>query len=236
VIGIPGANTWRPAWTKYAAGYGCVYVLGDGDEPGRNLNAAVRRDIPDACVVNLSAGEDVRRVAQRDVAELVGLLSASEWLRDETGRCSRRRRSLIVRRRSPVPREPKTERKLGNPDLTGTDHGLDALVEEQLTETMRAALDQFATVDETADPLSAAGLRRNILAELHRRFADPELVQGLPGTALLQLAKELLRDKPAEPEALPRDPTVRRSSPPSTCPPTGNANSSNRNASTLSSS
>jgi hypothetical protein len=80
--------------------------------------------------------------------------------------------------------------------------------DEEIAETMRA-LDELATADETADPVSVAGLRHSVLHELRRRLGDPELVKELPGTGLLQLARELLKEKFAEPEALPPHPSVR---------------------------
>ena len=82
VIALPGASTWRPEWAVHTVGYETVYVLGDGDGPGRKLNAAIRRDVLNACIVNLADGDDARKVAQRDVAELVALLTTAEWERD----------------------------------------------------------------------------------------------------------------------------------------------------------
>jgi RNA-binding protein YhbY len=89
-----------------------------------------------------------------------------------------------------------------------TEANLDVLAEEEIAETMRAALDELAAADDTDDPVSVAGLRHSVLTELNRRLGDTELVKGLPGTALLQLAKELLKDKTEESEALPPHPSV----------------------------
>ena len=76
VLGVPGARTWKSAWATYTGGYHDVYVLGDGDEPGRDLNATARRDVPNAIVVDLPAGRDVRDVVQADhgLDELLTLL------------------------------------------------------------------------------------------------------------------------------------------------------------------
>ena len=46
---------------------------------------------------------------------------------------------------------------------------------------------------DTDAPLEMSSLKDNILSELNRRFADPELVKDIPGTGLIQLAKEVLK-------------------------------------------
>lgn len=79
VLGVPGAFTWRPEWSKWAEPYGAVYVFTDGDIPGERFGWTVRRDIPRARIVQMPAGEDVRSMVQRDGAEaLEPLIAASE--------------------------------------------------------------------------------------------------------------------------------------------------------------
>jgi hypothetical protein len=81
VLGVPGAGTWKPEWARHADGYAAVYVLGDGDHAGRCFNQRVAQDLPDATVVWLPEGEDVRSIVQRDPAELVRLLDEADRLR-----------------------------------------------------------------------------------------------------------------------------------------------------------
>jgi len=64
VIGLPGAGTWRPEWRVFLAPFHLVYLLGDGDRPGRAMNRAVRRDVPWARPVELPDGEDARSLLQ----------------------------------------------------------------------------------------------------------------------------------------------------------------------------
>lgn len=79
VIGLPGAGTWRPAWRTYLEPFPIVYLLGDGDEAGRKMNATVRKDIPWARPVSLPDGKDVRGVLQRDGREgLLPYLAAAD--------------------------------------------------------------------------------------------------------------------------------------------------------------
>lgn len=64
VIGLPGARTWQPAWREWFRSYPLVYALGDGDPAGREMNAAVKRDVPWARPVWLPDGEDARSVLE----------------------------------------------------------------------------------------------------------------------------------------------------------------------------
>ena len=66
VLGLPGAGTWRREWSVFAEPFPVVYLLGDGDERGREMNDAILRDVPWARPVSLRDGEDVRSIVQRD--------------------------------------------------------------------------------------------------------------------------------------------------------------------------
>ncbi len=65
-LGLPGSGTWRGSWRQWLAPFPLVYLLGDGDDPGRRLNERVRRDVRWARPVRLPEGEDVRSILQRD--------------------------------------------------------------------------------------------------------------------------------------------------------------------------
>jgi len=78
-IGLPGSGTWRGCWKRWLAPFPIVYLLGDGDEAGRRMNGAVRRDVPWARPVRLPDGEDVRSILQRDSREgLMPYLEAAD--------------------------------------------------------------------------------------------------------------------------------------------------------------
>ncbi len=62
VIGLPSATIWKPEWAKHVSPFGRVFVLGDGDRPGRAMNQKVVRDVPDAIPVRLPDGRDARSI------------------------------------------------------------------------------------------------------------------------------------------------------------------------------
>src|SRR5262249_38068588 len=66
VIGVPGCGTWRPSWARYADGYSKIYVAGDGDLPGRKLDASVTRDVPGCVSLAIPTGQDVRSILQAE--------------------------------------------------------------------------------------------------------------------------------------------------------------------------
>jgi len=63
-LGVPGATAFRPDWRGWCLGFRTVYVLGDGDAPGRRFNQAVSAVFPAARHVPIPDGEDVRSVVQ----------------------------------------------------------------------------------------------------------------------------------------------------------------------------
>jgi hypothetical protein len=64
VLGLPGARSWRPAWSEYAARFEVVYMSFDRDRAGGELWEAVARDVPWARGVLLPEGADTRDVLQ----------------------------------------------------------------------------------------------------------------------------------------------------------------------------
>jgi hypothetical protein len=62
VIGLPGARTWCSSWRSYVEQYPLIYVVGDGDDAGREMNAVIKRDVPWARTVWLPDGADARSI------------------------------------------------------------------------------------------------------------------------------------------------------------------------------
>lgn len=60
------------------------------------------------------------------------------------------------------------------------------LTAEQLIEAANTTVPETETVD-------MAALRDKVFGELNRRLADPQAVKDIPGTGLIQLAKELAK-------------------------------------------
>ena len=77
-VGVPGVDTWQRAWTPIFRGYETVWVLMDGDKPGRDFGAMIRKllgpdkvrliDMPDGLDVNLF----VKRNGPEALRKLVG--------------------------------------------------------------------------------------------------------------------------------------------------------------------
>jgi hypothetical protein len=81
VVGVPGARAWKPAWVS-AYGldkYAVAYVIGDGDESGRQFNWDVRLSLSGARIVGLPDGEDARHFVQTQGADaLLALFDAAD--------------------------------------------------------------------------------------------------------------------------------------------------------------
>lgn len=64
VLGLPGASTWRSEFGLLVRRFPVVYVVGDGDAPGRRMMDAVLADVPWARPIRMPAGEDARSIIQ----------------------------------------------------------------------------------------------------------------------------------------------------------------------------
>jgi hypothetical protein len=77
-LAIPGASSWRDSWRSHVQPFPLVYVLGDGDAPGRALNRRVKQSVPWARPVWLPDGSDVRALLQADPDALDPFLDAAD--------------------------------------------------------------------------------------------------------------------------------------------------------------
>ena len=64
VLGLPGASMWRSEFGLLVCRFPVVYVVGDGDAPGRLMMDAVLADVPWARPVRMPKGEDARSIIQ----------------------------------------------------------------------------------------------------------------------------------------------------------------------------
>lgn len=69
---------WRDSWRSVLQPYPLVYLLGDGDEPGRRMNRRVREAVPWARPVWLPDGDDVRSLLQANPNALDPLLAEAD--------------------------------------------------------------------------------------------------------------------------------------------------------------
>jgi DNA primase len=61
-IGLAGANAWKNWYARAFADYHKVFVLTDGDQPGRDLGKKIAQQIDVAVVVSMPDGLDVNEV------------------------------------------------------------------------------------------------------------------------------------------------------------------------------
>jgi DNA primase len=74
-VGVPGVQTWQPYFRELFLGYRDVYVLADGDEPGIEFAEKLKRQLPNAKVIPMPAGQDVNKlVIERGPAALLSKL------------------------------------------------------------------------------------------------------------------------------------------------------------------
>lgn len=59
VVGVPGTQAWKPHHPFHFHGFERVLLWGDGDGPGRDLAARIRKEVPVAELVPLPDGHDV---------------------------------------------------------------------------------------------------------------------------------------------------------------------------------
>lgn len=77
-VGIPGANNWKPYYTKILDDFEIVIVLADGDNPGLEFGKKVSRELSNVSIVQMPEGHDVNSVVIKE---------GSEWLSDRIKRC-----------------------------------------------------------------------------------------------------------------------------------------------------
>jgi DNA primase len=57
-IGVPGANSWKKHYTRLLADFERIFVFADGDQPGKEFDNSLARELP-VTIVQLPDGEDV---------------------------------------------------------------------------------------------------------------------------------------------------------------------------------
>ena len=77
-LALPGAGIWRDSWRSFLEPFPLVYVLGDGDEPGRQMNRRVSAAVPWTRPVWLPDGQDVRSLLQADLSALDPFLAQAD--------------------------------------------------------------------------------------------------------------------------------------------------------------
>ena len=58
-VGVPGANNWKPHYSRILDDFDTVIVLADGDNAGAEFGKKIARELPNTNVVQMPEGEDV---------------------------------------------------------------------------------------------------------------------------------------------------------------------------------
>ncbi len=77
-VGIPGANNWKPYYSKILDDFDTVIVLADGDNPGLEFGKKVSRELGNVNIVQMPDGHDVNSIV---LQEGVG------WLDERIRKC-----------------------------------------------------------------------------------------------------------------------------------------------------
>lgn len=61
-VGLPGSTTWQEHFREPFLGYETVFVLADGDDPGRSFARTITKDLPNAKAILMPDGYDVNKL------------------------------------------------------------------------------------------------------------------------------------------------------------------------------
>ena len=77
-VGVPGANNWKPYFTKILDDFDTVIVLADGDSPGLEFGKKISRELGNVNIVQMPEGHDVNSIV---------LQEGAGWLDERIKRC-----------------------------------------------------------------------------------------------------------------------------------------------------
>jgi len=77
-VGIPGANNWKPYYTKILDDFDTVIVLADGDSPGLEFGKKISRELGNVNIVQMPEGHDVNSIV---------LQEGTEWIDERIRKC-----------------------------------------------------------------------------------------------------------------------------------------------------
>jgi DNA primase len=77
-VGVPGANNWKPYYSKILDDFDTVIVLADGDNPGLEFGKKVSRELGNVNIIQMPEGQDVNSVV---------LHEGAGWLDERIRKC-----------------------------------------------------------------------------------------------------------------------------------------------------
>ena len=70
-VGIPGANNWKPYYSKILDDFDVVIVLADGDAPGLEFGKKISRELGNVNIVQMPEGHDVNSIVIQEGVEFL---------------------------------------------------------------------------------------------------------------------------------------------------------------------
>ncbi|WP_459962014.1 toprim domain-containing protein [Nocardia sp. IFM 10818] len=68
-VGVPGSTSWQSWFREPFLGYEVVYILADGDDPGRKFAGSIAKQLPNARIVQYPKGHDTNSFVQEHGAD-----------------------------------------------------------------------------------------------------------------------------------------------------------------------
>mgnify|MGYP006272376165 FL=1 len=65
-VGIPGANNWKPYYSKILDDFETVIVLADGDNPGLEFGKKISRELGNVNIIQMPEGQDVNSIVLQE--------------------------------------------------------------------------------------------------------------------------------------------------------------------------
>lgn len=77
-VGIPGANNWKPYYTKILDDFELVIILADGDNAGLEFGKKLSRELSNANLVQMPEGHDVNSIIIQE---------GKDWIDERIRKC-----------------------------------------------------------------------------------------------------------------------------------------------------
>lgn len=78
-VAVPGANNWKPHYSRLLAGFNKVFVWGDPDAKGAEFNSTVLRSVRTSAAVRLSGGDVNETYLSGGYAAIREAMEAVRW-------------------------------------------------------------------------------------------------------------------------------------------------------------
>ena len=70
-VGIPGANNWKPCYTRILDDFDTVIVLAGGDAPGLEFAKKISRELGNVNIIQMPEGHDVNSIVLKEGVEYI---------------------------------------------------------------------------------------------------------------------------------------------------------------------